>query len=76
MNTKLTRARVIEIVGPLDESLIAQVLDAEATPAELEMARVLAEKQDTSDLTGPSVRTPVVHRLYDILRAELPERDA
>ncbi len=75
MDDALTRAQIVDAVGHIDEDQIETILAAGATAAELEMARILADKQDTSDASPPDVRMDVVHRLYDVLRAELPDTE-
>lgn len=72
---RLTRDDVIDIVGPLDDLRIAEIIGTGATPAELTEAFSWISEDD---YMGPEVRRPLsgrVAQLFDILTADEPEPD-
>ena len=71
MTEKLTHEKIAEIVGELGPERIVQILDTGATERELVEARFVAQQQEWVYTDKPDIRTEVVHRLYDILRADL-----
>jgi hypothetical protein len=70
---KLTREEVIEIVGPLDDSRIAEIIETGATAAELlEAVGWLSE----NGYMGADLKRPLsgtVAKLHTILRIDEPE---
>lgn len=76
MSEKLTADRIIDIVGQLSAERIVQVLDTDATEKELLEAKVMAAQEDIEGASRHDARVEVVHALYDILRADMVEREA
>lgn len=75
MSEKLTRDRITDIVGRLSEERIVQILDTGATETELLEAKLLASQQDLEGVVQSEARVEVLHALYDILRADIIERE-
>jgi hypothetical protein len=71
MSETLSRERIIEIVGKLGAERIVEIIDTGASERELVEAKMLALQQEMPSTEIPGVRVDVVHRLYDILRADL-----
>ena len=72
----LTVSQVTALVGCLDTNVIADILATGATEAEIAEAKRLATKSDQPvPPPAASARTPLVHRVYDILRADMGVRD-
>jgi hypothetical protein len=71
MTERLTTERIVEIAGKLGPERIMEILDTGATERELIEARYVAQQQEWVYADRPGVRTEVVHRLYDVLRADL-----
>ena len=75
MSEKLTRDRITEIVGRLSEERIVQILDTGATETELLEAKLMAAQEDLEGVAQSEARVEVLHELYDILRADIIERE-
>ena len=75
MSEKLTQDKVTEIVGRLSEERIVQILDIGATETELLEAMLMAEQEDLEGVAQSEARVEVLHALYDILRADIIERE-
>lgn len=75
MTEKLTAAQVIDTVGDLGAERVLQIIDTGATLQELVEARMLATQEEFPPGLAAGLRTEVVHALYDILRADLIERE-
>ncbi len=71
----ITRMEIRQILGPIDEDRIVAVLDVGATATEVLEAKLLAEADQPPPGHHPEGRTAIVHRIYDILRAGMPERE-
>lgn len=69
----ITREEIRRILGPIDEDRIIAILDVGATAAEVEAAKTLADANQPPPGRDPVGRTAIVHRVYDLLRADLPE---
>jgi len=71
--TKLTRERIIEIVGRIDDEKISEIIAADATASELLEAQAGVIEQ--GDLEAETARrmSGTVARLYDILLAGEPK---
>jgi hypothetical protein len=76
MSEKLTTDRVTDIVGRLSAERIVQILDTGATENELLEAKIMAGQDDIEGAPRSDDRVEMVHALYDILRADLIEREA
>jgi len=70
-----TAAEVVEIVGRLDDPVIAGIVGTGATPAEVLEAWTWLDADDYmgGDLERP--QTPRVERVLAILEAQLPDPD-
>ena len=75
MAERLTRDKIIEIVGGLSEERIVQILDSGATEKELLESMLMASQEDVEGAPRSEARMEVVHALYDILRADTIERE-
>lgn len=75
MSERMTPERIRQIVGRLSEDRVLQILDTGANEQELIRAKMLAVQQDLGPDEIGGLRTEVVHALYDILRADLIERE-
>ena len=73
MTTDLTHEKAVELVGRLGENRIAQIIATGASPAELMEAKILAMQDEYPGTDKEALRSEVVHRLYDLLRVDLPE---
>ena len=76
MGGKLTTDRIMDIVGRLSAERIVQIIDTGATEKELLDAKIMAAQEDIEGALRSDDRVEVVHALYDILRADLVEREA
>ena len=76
MSEKLTTDRITDIVGRLSAERIVQILDIGASEKELLEAKIMAAQEDIEGAPRSDARVEVVHALYDILRADLVEREA
>jgi hypothetical protein len=75
MADKLTTDRITEMVGRLSEERIVQILDTGAIEIELLEAKLMAAQEDIEGAPRSEARMEVVHALYDILRADMTERE-
>jgi hypothetical protein len=75
MTDKLTTDKITEMVGRLSEERIVQILDTGATDTELLEAKLMAAQEDIEGAPRGEARMEVVHALYDILRADMTERE-
>ena len=71
MTETLTKEQIADTVGKLSAEHMVEILETGATLRELVEAKVLAQSQDQYYVEKPGVRSEVVHRLYDILRADM-----
>jgi hypothetical protein len=70
-----TAAEIIEIVGPLEDSVLMRIVETEATPAEVLEAFTWAT---TDDQIGTELKhgpRGTVAQVYEILKREEPEPD-
>jgi hypothetical protein len=70
-----TAAEIIEIVGPLDDDVVMQILETEATSAEVLEAFTWATADDQIGTELEHGPRGVVERVYEILKGEEPEAD-
>jgi hypothetical protein len=70
-----TVAEIIEIVGPLDDSVLMRIVETEATPAEVLEAFTWATADDQIGTELEHRPRGIVARVYDILKREEPELD-
>jgi len=76
VETPLTRDRVIEICGRLDDMRIAAIIATGAVASELRQARTLQIVDDYPARLRDKIMTPRVAKLIDMLRAaDEPEWD-
>ena len=75
MTETLTRDGIVDIVGRLSAERIVQIFDTGAREKELIEAKIMAAQGDIEGAPRGDVRMEVVHALYDILRADLAERE-
>jgi hypothetical protein len=75
MDETLTTDAVTDIVGRLSAERILQIIDTGATEKELLEAKIMAAQDDIESALRSDDREEVVHALYDILRADLIERE-
>lgn len=75
MPRRLTSDQVVDILGPLDDLRLAEILGTGATPAEVIEAKrwVAGYKRTLGD--GDDMRPSIVTRLCDLIRAEDPGWD-
>lgn len=73
MNSALSRDKVFEIVGNLGTERTLQIIDTGATERELLEAKILALQGELPHAPREDLRMPVVHQLYEILRADMIE---
>jgi hypothetical protein len=70
-----TVAEIIEIVGPLDDSVVMRIVETSATPAEVLEAFTWATADDQIGTELEHRPRGVVALVYDILKREEPEPD-
>ena len=70
-----TAAEIIEIVGPLDDSVLIRIVETEATPAEVLEAFTWATADDQIGTELEHRSRGAVARVYEILKREEPEAD-
>ena len=70
-----TAAEIIEIVGPLDDDVVMQILETEATSADVLEAFTWATADDQIGTELEHGPRGVVGRVYEILKREEPEAD-
>ena len=70
-----TAAEIIEIVGPLDDSVLMRIMETEATPAEVLEAFTWATADDQIGTELEHRPRGAVAQVYDILKREEPEPD-
>jgi hypothetical protein len=70
-----TSSEIVAIVGPLDDAVLLQILELEATAAEVLEAFTWANADDQIGTEIEHGPRGVVARLYEILRLEEPEPD-
>ncbi len=75
MPKDLTPDRIREMVGRLGDERILQIIDTGAIEAELLRAKALAVQENLLLGEEGEMRTEVLHKLYDILRADLVEHE-
>jgi len=68
-----TAAEIIEIVGPLDDSVLMRIVETEATPAEVLEAFTWATADDQVGTELEHGPRGAVARVYEILKREEPE---
>lgn len=75
MTQDMTREDAIAIVGDLGAERLTEIVDSGATAEELLEAKVMAVAGDQPRHPHESLRPEIVHRCYDILRADIVERE-
>ena len=70
-----TAEEVLEIVGPLDGSVLMRIVETEATPAEVLEAFTWATADDQIGTELEHGPRGAVARVYEILKREEPEPD-
>ena len=70
-----TAEEIIEIVGPLDDSVLMRIVEAEATPAEVLEAFTWATADDQIGTELEHGPRGAVARVYEILKREEPQPD-
>jgi hypothetical protein len=70
-----TAEEVLEIVGPLDDSVLMRIVETEATPAEVLEAFTWATADDQIGTELEHGPRGAVARVYEILKREEPEPD-
>lgn len=70
-----TAEEVLEIVGPLDDSMLMRIVETEATPAEVLEAFTWATADDQIGTELEHGPRGAVARVYEILKREEPEPD-
>ena len=70
-----TAEEVLEIVGPLDDSVLMRIVETEATPAEVLEAFTWASADDQIGTELEHGPRGAVARVYEILKREEPEPD-
>jgi hypothetical protein len=68
-------AEIIEIVGPLDDAVLIQIIATQATGAEVLEAFTWATSDDQIGTELEHAPRGVVARVYEILKQEEPEPD-
>lgn len=71
MGDALTTEQVSAIVGNLGVERMLEIIDTGATEQELLEAKILALQGELPRTVRDDLRTPVIHALYDILRADM-----
>ena len=75
ISPRATAEEVLEIVGPLDDSVLMRIVEIEATPAEVLEAFTWATADDQIGTELEHRPRGVVARVYDILKREESESD-
>jgi hypothetical protein len=70
-----TSAEIVEIVGPLDDSVLMRIVETEASPAEVLEAFTWATADDQIGTELEHRPRGAVARVYDILKREEPEAE-
>lgn len=70
-----TAPEIIEIVGPLEDSVLLRIVETGATPAEVLEAFTWANADDQIGTELEHRPRGAVARVYEILRREEPEPD-
>jgi hypothetical protein len=70
-----TAEEVLEIVGPLDDSVLMRIVETEATPAEVLEAFTWVTADDQIGTEVERRPRGAVARVYGILKREEPEPD-
>ena len=70
-----TAEEVLEIVGPLDDSVLMRIVETEATPAEVLEAFTWASADDQIGTELEHGPRGAVARVYEIFKREEPEPD-
>ena len=70
-----TATEIVEIVGPLDDAVLVQIVETEATAAEVLEAFTWATADDYIGTELEQAPRGVVARVYEILKQEEPEPD-
>ena len=70
-----TAAESIEIIGPLDDSVLMRIVETEATPTEVLEAFTSATADDQIGTELEHRPRGAVARVYEILKREEPEPD-
>jgi hypothetical protein len=69
----LSAGDIVAIVGHVDSAVVAAIRDTGATASEVAEAKRLASKTDQPIPPPAAGRTPIIHKVYDLLRAGLPD---
>ena len=70
-----TAEEIIEIVGPLDDSVLMRIIETEATPTEVLEALTWATADDQIGTELEHGPRGAVARVYEILKREEPQPD-
>lgn len=70
-----TAAEIIDIAGPIEDSVVLEILDTGATPAEVLEAYTWANADDQIGTELDHGPRGAVVRVYEILQREQPEED-
>jgi hypothetical protein len=73
--TSLTRKDIIAILGPLDDSVVAEILATGATPEELAQARAWLANDEALINSGKPLPTGRTADIIDILAAQEQEEE-
>jgi hypothetical protein len=68
-----TAAEIIEVIGPLDDSVLMRIVETEATPTEVLEAFTWATADDQIGTELEHRPRGAVARVYEILKREEPE---
>jgi hypothetical protein len=69
----LTSEQVIEIVGPLDDLKIAEIIASGATLAQITAAKMMLAEGEIVGSARRHEDEPETRRVYEILQSEEPE---
>ena len=69
----LSRAEVIEVVGPIDDLKIAEILASGASLAQITAAKMMLAGGETVGAVLGHEEEPETRRIYDILQSEEPD---
>lgn len=70
MATKMTRDDILGVIGPADETVLAQIVEIEPTPAELAQAQAWIANDEAWINEGRPIPSGRVGQLIDILQPD------
>jgi hypothetical protein len=73
--TSLTRKDVIAMLGPLDDSVVAEIIATGATPEELAQARAWLDSDEALMNTGKPLPTGRIADIIDVVAAQEQEEE-